>query len=165
MPRKHIYKSKEIYSRRATAWAWAYEMRGVARTLPINVDSVLRQIALFVPEPEMEVDGYLYTPMDVKQGQSKAVDALGLRNMMWGKDLMCRWYWTETHWMEFVKLYESLPDPVEDHYLYYDRERDGGLLVPLGVDKPVDKSGTSREQLARFTYKYADLSGRLVVSV
>lgn len=53
--------------------------------------------------------------------------------------------------MEFVRLFQSLPEPTEDYYYLYDVESDVARLVPMSskskkgsVDKSVDNSGTTR---------------------
>lgn len=173
MPRRYVFKVKDIHARRGCFWAMYYDLRGQAKNMSVDVDNVLRVISLCVPEPVIEVDGSIYEPLDVTRAQGEAVRRLRFPDSVQSRDLMCRFFWTEAGWMEYVRIFQSLPEPVEDYYLLYDKERDGGRLVPMSskptrapvrsagergdVPKPVDnlvgKVGESQVQVASIRYK------------
>jgi len=183
MGRRTIYKAQEIYKLRVVYWTRHYNYRGYASNCGLDPLKVLNALARAkLPDPEIEVDGSIYEPLDVLRARSDALEILGLRwtiiassseiSITW-KDLMCPYFWTEDGWQAYVRLYQALPDPVEDHYLFYDAERDGGRLVPMSskskrgdspvgspVGKPVDKSGTSQVQVPSHRYKSPVLGGR-----
>jgi hypothetical protein len=181
MGRRHITTSKEIYRLRGVYWARYYRYREFAKCCGVDGVRVLNALVKAgLPEPEVQVDGSIYEPLDVISAKHKALEVLGLRysfadardaeiSITW-LDLMCPFFWTENGWMSYVRLYESLPDPVEDHYLLYDAERDGGRLVPMsskpkkGVDKSVGKSSVSQVQSRLSMYKSHALVGSRVVN-
>lgn len=165
MPRRYVYKMAEIYKARGVSWARHYERRGFAVSCGLEPLKVLNALVrVKMPEPIMQIDGFLYRPHDVICAEHAALGELGLP---WKyQDLMCVWYWTENNWMGFVRLYENLPDLEEDFYMVYDAERDGALYVPMSskpkrgdvpkpVDKSVGKSRTSKVQVPVIMYKSA----------
>ena len=138
MPRMIIYTPQKIYENRALYWTVHYSNRGLVKAMNIDTEKVIRAIIRNVPAHEIRIDAALYRPLDVIRGQAKAI-----QDLKWSinPELMCLWYWTEEYWLGFVRLYEALPDPIDAHYLYYERERDGGVLIP--VDKYRGNSGTN----------------------
>jgi hypothetical protein len=171
-----VYKAAEIYRLRGVYWNRYYHFRVYARNLEMESARVLNALVQAgMPEPEIQLDGSIYYHGDVIRASHAALDALG-----WVKgiavdsevcitwlDLMCPYFWSESGWMNYVRLYEALPDPVGDCYITYERELDGGKLVPMAskskrgkvvkpvdkpVDNPVDKSGTSKEQVPASRY-------------
>lgn len=164
MPRRLIYKVSDIYRLRGDSWEWNYGLRAWANTSGLVSARVLSALAeAKMPEPEMQIDGSLYRPMDVIVAQHRALDNLSLPSD--SVELlcsMCAWYWSDSGWNSFVRQYEGLPDVTEDYYLVHDARRDGARLFPLSYShKPVDnygnKSSTSQVQAPVFRYKSADL--------
>lgn len=167
MARRSVFKIAEITRMRAGSWAWSYKLWSFAKNSGIDPLKVLNAlVAVGMPEPEMQIDGSLYRPLDVIKAEAAALDKLGYGFVsVEMRSSMCVWYWTEANWMSFVRQYEALPDPIpEDYYLLYDAERDGGRLVPMSskpkrgdvpspVDKSLSNSSTSQVQVPRFTYK------------
>lgn len=135
MPRRDIVTIEEVQRRRATSWEMHYRNRQTVRqmVMQVNAATYINTIKRHVPSPEIEVDGYLYRPLDVINGEALAAYELGISQMH--KCLMCLWYWTDTGWDQFVQAYQSLPEIVEDHYWVYDEERDGAVLVPMSSRK------------------------------
>jgi hypothetical protein len=136
MPRREVLTVKEIYKRRATAWEMHYRNRTTARQIAIQMNDatrVIRAIQKHVPAPEIEFDGYLYRPLDVIKGEAAAAEEIGITPLQ--KCLMCTWYWSDSGWEGFVKVFQSLPDVEEDYYWTYDAERDGAMLVPMSKKK------------------------------
>jgi len=184
MGRRYITKAKEIYRLRGVYWERYYRFRGFAKACGVDAVRVLNALVRAgMPEPEVQIDGSIYEPLDVIRAKQKALELLGVRyfadssseiSITWF-DLMSPFFWTENAWMSYVRLYEALPDSVEDHYLVYDRERDGGRLVPMSlkvkrgdvlkpvdnpVDNYVDKSRTSKVQVGTSRYKSGAFIGQ-----
>lgn len=136
MPRREIVTIKDLIKRRATAWEIHYQNRKAVQQLMAQVEVTLYVNAIHrnVPPPQIETDGYLYRPLPVICGEATAAQQLGIPQI--NKHLLCLWYWTQTGWDDFVRLYQGLPEITEDHYLMYDSENDIGILVPLS-SKPV----------------------------
>jgi len=152
MPRREIVTIEDVQRRRATSWEMHYRNRQAVRQLAaqVNVTTYINAIKRNVPNPEIEIDGYLYRPLDVIRGESNAAQELGISQMH--KGLMCLWYWTDTGWDEFVRAYQSLPEITEDYYWVYDEQRDGAVLTPMS-SKPLRADarynlGTSQVQPA-----------------
>lgn len=173
MPRRYVMKVKEIYRLRGVYWARHYRFRQFSISCGVDGICVINALVKAgMPDTEVQIDGSIYAPLDVIHAGHRALEVLGMRNsfaddseisITW-LDLMCPYFWTETGWMQYVRLYEALADPVEeDYYMIYDAERDGGRFVPMSskpsrnvprpVDKSVDKSGTSQVQVGGFRYK------------
>jgi hypothetical protein len=165
MARRHVVKKVDVLRRRALAWEQHYGYRELLKVLPIDSARVMKWIQNCVPEHEMTLDGFLYRPLDVVIGQGRARREIAIPGL--NNQLMCLWYWHEEFWMIFVRLFNALPDVVEDHYWLYDVERDGSLLMPMSskakrgdVPVPVDKrvenhrynSGTSEGKVSRIRY-------------
>ena len=149
MSKKYIYRMKEVQRLRASAWEFHYNCRVTARSMTsLDRDRVLSVITSYVPAPCMDGDGTLIRGMATIKGQWEAVAALRLTETLHNVDLMCAWYWSEVDWNQFVELFQSLPEVMEDYYLWYDAQRDAGLLLPVG--KPVDNSGGSRGEVGQF---------------
>lgn len=171
MPRRIIYKVKDLSLARANYWALHYQARAYATASRLDPLKILNALAAVgMPDPEMEIDGSLYEPFDVLHAQRAAVEWLGYGQVsIEFQKNMCAWYWTEGNWTHFVEQFNALPNLTEDYYLQYDSERDGGRLVPMSlkpkrnvpapVDKPVHKSGTSQVQVPVSRYKSEVLAG------
>lgn len=158
MPRRYVFSVAELQGRRARAWAEHYESRQIGKELAsgLDVKRVLRVLQESMPLPELDVDGYLFESRQMIHGMNKALDILHWSFLQ--RRLMCVWYWSESGWMDFVHLYQSLPELYERHYLVYDAEADAGRLIPMSskpkqgslsrmaVDNPVDNFSTSRRQ-------------------
>lgn len=176
MSRRIVIKAAEIYRRRAQNWEWHYKNRAMARDLCLQLDAwkVYGVVSRCVPAPEMTVEGSIVRGMDTICGEWDAIDLLRLPRTFVNKELMCVWYWAELAWMEFVRQFQGLPEVDEDHYLFYDAERDAVLVVPMsskpvradalvvptGEGKGVDKSGTSQVQVPSLRYKPGELVRR-----
>jgi len=142
MPRKRVLRKDDVYRCRAGSWEFHYKNRKLARdlTVVLNVEKILTVIDKHVPESEVQIDGDLLFSAVLSRERGKALEELGLG---WKyKDLMCRWYWTEEDWMDYVRQFQSLPDVMEDYYYKVDFEFDGLRLVPVTScrrGRPVDK--------------------------
>lgn len=126
MPRRILLSVQDIYRRRAASWEEHYQRRNlVSATVANGMDAikVIRVINKNLPNPMIEIDGYLYRPLDVIKGEALSAYELGIPQE--SKHLMCQWYWSVTQWDEFVFLYQGLPDITDRYYLQYDAERMG----------------------------------------
>jgi hypothetical protein len=156
MARRHVFTIKKIYEQRGRSWKYHYDNRDLARQLckagwdGALIEQTLRQE---LPEPKLQIDATLLdTPLDIRR---KHYSHLESRFQLRNNDLLCRWYWTEQSWQEFVQAFQALPEIFEDYYLKYDPEpNDRGVLVPMSSKpkqvhpscRPVDNSGTSSPQ-------------------
>lgn len=152
MPRREIVSIREMQERRANAWERSYRLRKTAQSIIVHGQPlrILAAIAKHLPPPEMQVDGYLYRPLDVIRGEAEAALEVGIHVMH--KELLCAWYWTDAGWDAFVREYQSLPEITENYYWTYDAERDGAILVPVSA-KPARSdarynSGTTEVQVS-----------------
>lgn len=155
MPRREIVTIEDIQRRRATSWEMHYRNRTTSRQIALQMNDpihVINAIQKHVPQPEIELDGYLYRPLDVIRGEADAAAELGFPQV--SKGLMCVWYWSDSGWDEFVRLYQSLPDVTEDHYWVYDAERDGAVLTPMSAKK---LRADARYNLGTSKVQHADL--------
>lgn len=164
MPRRIVYSIKQIYENRLLAWEFHYKNRELARVhsaAGVNALDLVQALSIYYPKPELQIDGFMLSvPLYTRREHE---DGLRSRFRV-SRDLLCSWYWTESHWLEFVREYQNLPEIYQAYYLRYDPEpNDRALLVPMdskpkqgskpvdkcliSVDKPVDKpvemSGTS----------------------
>ena len=144
MARKYIYKRAEMERRRAFFWTHHYELRAMVKGNSFDNDRILRVIMDCVPAPCMDGDGALIEGSLTISGKHAALDRLHLLLTLDNLDLMCAWFWSESNWMEYVRLYQALPEVTGDYYLAYDAERYAGLLLP------VDNSGESAGKVADF---------------
>lgn len=135
MPRREIVTIPEMQMRRASAWERSYRLRTSAQSVLMHSHNIQTRIvdaiARHVPAPEMSIDGYLYRPLDVIKGEANAAAEIGIAPQ--DKEIMCRWYWTDQGWDEFVRLYQSLPDITEPYYWTHEAERDGAVLIPVSA--------------------------------
>ena len=158
MPRRVIVKKDEMYRKRASAWEFHYNNRNIARGM-CSYGKDGARISLIVKDyciRELRMDGwFLDVPFESRRVMEwQVLNQCGLSHMQ--TDLLCHYYWTEAGWMEFVRLWQAMPEVEEDYYHRYDPlPNDRLLLVPMSskpkrgtapslVDKPVDKSGTSK---------------------
>ena len=74
MPRRDLVTIEDVQRRRATSWEMHYRNRQAVRQLAaqVNVTTYINAIKRNVPNPEIEIDGYLYRPLDVIRGESNA---------------------------------------------------------------------------------------------
>lgn len=131
MGRRLIVRKDDIYKRRAEAWEFHYQNRETAKQLSscLDVTKILITISREVPSPELDITGRLITSHEIDQGINKALDCL---RWTWKqRDLICLWYWSELHWMEFVRAFQKLPDVFEDYYWLYSKKTDDVKLVPM----------------------------------
>lgn len=150
MAKKYIFRISEIKRRRSFSWDEHYKLREIARSnSAFDAFRVVDIIARYLPPPDMDSDGSLVQGLLTVRGRWRATEILRLTPTIENLHLMCVWYWSESSWMDFVKLFNALPDVTEDHYLYYDKIRDAGLLFPLSY-KPVDKFRGSRGEVGEF---------------
>lgn len=142
MPRRLIVRKDDIYKRRAEAWEFHYKNREMAKQISggLDVQKILITISREVPPPELDITARLITTHEIDQGINKALD--GLRWTWKQRDLICLWYWSELHWMEFVRAFQKLPDVFEDYYWLYSKKTDDVKLVPMS-SKP--KQGSRKE--------------------
>ncbi len=133
MPRREIVSPIEMQERRANAWERSYRLRKTAQSILMHskgmATRVIQSIDRHVPHPQMQMDGYAYRSLDVIKGEAAAAAEIGIQPQ--DKELMCRWYWTDAGWDEFVRLYQGLPDITEAYYWTYDATRDGAILAPV----------------------------------
>lgn len=139
MPRRRIVKRDDVYKLRAAAWARHYENREVVRVMGNhwNAARIVVELERGLPVPEMGIDGSLLDyPLAVRRefGHGKILPET-LSN------LLCVWYWSEDHWMEMVRLYQSLPEIYEDFYWRYQPEPyDRLVLFPVSTNAPRGRS-------------------------
>lgn len=152
MPRREIVTIREMQERRANAWERSYRLRKTAESIIVHGQPlrIVSAIAHHLPPPEMQIDGYLYRPLDVIRGEAEAATEVGIHVMH--KELLCAWYWTNEGWDQFVREYQSLPEVLEPYYWTYDAERDGAVLLPVSA-KPARSdarynSGTTEVQVS-----------------
>lgn len=138
MPRIIKMKVQDIFKRRGEHWEQHYRNRGVAKMYAReDADHIAYILARDVPAPEMLIDGALLDSMAIMRAMYQARERLGFQNS--DRSMMCVWYWSEPAWMEFVRLFQALPDPIEDYYLFYDEQADGMRLLPVsekGKNRP-----------------------------
>lgn len=151
MPRRRVLKPREIYNRRASAWADYYKRRNLACEMQKNGwngESIARTLEFYEAYggPQLGIDGWLLdVPLGVRQ---KHEDHLLSVFRLSDRGMLCPWWWTEGRWMEFVHAYQSLPDVYEDYYFLYqpmpiDRlvlvrcsRREMGISIPKKVQVP-----------------------------
>lgn len=163
MGRRVIVSRDQMYKNRASAWEFHYNNRNIARSLcSIGFDGgrisyILKDFCV----RDLSMDGnFLDIPMQTRrQFEDSALRSCGLARTQ--TDLLCDLYWTQQGWLEFVRLWQALPEVEEAYYHVYDPlPNDRLLLVPVSskpkqgsvpvdkclktVDNPVDKSGTSK---------------------
>lgn len=136
MPRREIVTIREMQERRGNAWERSYRLHKTAQSIIVHGQPlrILAAITRHLPPPEMQIDGYLYRPLDVIRGEAAAALEVGISVMH--KELMCAWYWTDGGWDRFVDDYQNLPEVTEPYYWTYDAERDGAILLPVSAKPP-----------------------------
>jgi hypothetical protein len=152
MPRKVVVRKDEIYMRRASAWEAHYSLRGAAVgmiSVGFNVGVLIPALKRELPAPCLDVDGYSFClKLDDRVKRAGLMRRFSLAN----EDQICLWYWSHDGWMEFVRAFQGLPEPMEDYYYTYELATDRNWLVPVStarrgrraVGKPVDNKGATR---------------------
>ncbi len=155
MSRRLIVTRKQIYERRASAWADHYRNRQMARTLLDNGwDGVQITMALSqaFPAPELGIDAWLLDiPLNLRREHSDQILSR-FRLTPNHRDLLCRWYWSAPAWEgEFVPAFQSLPEVYEDYYMLYEPEPvDRYVLVPMSGKPKQGTSGAEKVQVPYF---------------
>lgn len=167
MSRRLIVKKDDIYRKRGEAWSSHYQNRNIVKEMcaygldGARISMVLQRFCV----RELDIDGsFLSIPLDLRQGKEDSVlSECGLTPFQ--RDFLCDWYWTENGWLEFVRLYQALPEVEEDFYYLYESEPvDRFRLVPMSskpkrgdvpnvVDKLVEKVGGTQVQVVPIRYK------------
>jgi hypothetical protein len=138
MPRRMIVKREDIYKMRAESWSTHYQHRKLVKEMSNHrdvTDRIVRELNN-LPSPQMGIDGGLLDyPIEIR------------REYLHGKilpealsKLVCIWYWSEDDWMDFVRLFQSLPDVYEDYYWRYQPELDRVVLFPVSTNAPRGRS-------------------------
>jgi hypothetical protein len=139
MARRKIVTIKEIYKLRGEAWAFHYANREAVRAIGNHYEAerIFGQLASCYPAPEMGIDGNLLDyPIDLRREYSHGSILPDLLSR-----LLCVWYWSESSWMDFVYLYQSLPEIYEDYYWRYQPEPfDRQVLFPVSTNGPRGRS-------------------------
>lgn len=131
MPRRIVVKKKDIMLRRAVNWEKYYALRQQAASIVAYGRDGARVCAMIdhrMSRPALNIDGGL---ADLATQDRVARRVLLHELELIEEDLVCWYLWTESAWMEYVKEFQALPDPVEDYYWTYNEETDQALLVPM----------------------------------
>jgi hypothetical protein len=130
MAKKLILSPKEMQVRRASAWEFHYKRRGWAMLFaPQDAARIAGMISANVPAPEMRLDGYVVDGIETLRGQCRVLERLNVEGI--DRMSLCAWYWSESEWLQFIHLYQSLPEVYEPHYWYYDAALDAARVLPL----------------------------------
>lgn len=126
-----IVTKKDILRLRAMYWERHYGYRSQVRAFVAagrngeTVTNILRQSMAL---PSVNFDGSLADlNRDDRRSRLALVEQLEIFNL----DLLCVFWWSEAGWMEYVRQYQALVDPVEDWYWTYHAPTDQMLLVPM----------------------------------
>lgn len=166
MPRRVVIAKKQIYKRRSSSWDYHYSLRQQAALMTANGRGAMKisdMLARSLARPQLRIDGGL---VDLSAADRLARRSLVGQLEIFDEDLLCWFWWTEAAWMEYVREFQCLPDPVEDWYLTYNEATDQALLVPMSFREvrqvhPKYNSGTSevvvpRDALEREKARWAD---------
>lgn len=155
MSRRLIVTKAEIHRRRGDAWARYYACRGLAVGMMRagwNGENIARTLERY-PDyacPEVGIDGWLLdTPMQARrEHEADLLKHFRLTDRV----MLCPYFWTEKGWMEYVRMYQALPDVFEDYYFKYEpMPIDRLRLVPMS-SKPKQGTGISASKKVQVPY-------------
>lgn len=131
MPRSVVLSVKDINMARAKNWEFHYQSRSMAKTFAVeDRERIEYNIRKRCPAPVLRVDAALLDGIENLRAMAYTLAYLSLRL---DRSMMCVWYWSETSWMDFVREFQSLPEVLEPHYLFYDEVLDAVQIKPLST--------------------------------
>lgn len=150
MPRRCVMNADWMRIARANGWSINYERRHAARSLGADRGAhVLRVLSSF-PDTEMGLTGWLDKEASGLLMSARVRSACESAQIpLWNYEMLARWYWGDSEWQEYVRQFNSLPDPSGFYCFSFGEGRITSKVVHMGGVDNLGVNGNKRHVVHR----------------